>query len=205
MKEAWSEAAGRRTGDRIRGGAEQGERAVDREAVVTKARRRRSGGRAAKVDVLTRGDLALRLKGRRRSRGLWSEKSAEAIVVARAAKGRTMGRVKCSRFSMMGCHRSRAQTSSAPPIRAVKPRRLPGVWEVIDEKRKHAPRHLPQPVEPPGADPHAGWCGRGGVERLPPIPIVARPNRAPQIQQSSGLLGGLRAAFMIYFPHITKI
>ncbi|MER9230257.1 hypothetical protein NKI39_32650 [Mesorhizobium sp. M0664] len=30
----------------------------NRETVVTKARRRRSGGRAAKADVLTRGDLA---------------------------------------------------------------------------------------------------------------------------------------------------
>ena len=32
----------------------------------------------------------------------------------------------------------------------------------------------PQPLEPPGADPHAGWCGRGGAARLPPIPIVHR-------------------------------
>jgi hypothetical protein len=53
--------------NRIRGGAEQGERATDREALVIKAKRRRSGGRAAKADVLTRGDLALRLKGRRGS------------------------------------------------------------------------------------------------------------------------------------------
>src|SRR5206468_5521563 len=44
--------------NRIRGGAEQGERARNREALGTKARRRRSGGRAAKADVLTRGDLA---------------------------------------------------------------------------------------------------------------------------------------------------
>src|SRR2546423_1174652 len=50
--------------NRIEGGAEQGERACNREALVTKARRRRSGGRAAKANVLTRGDLALRLKGR---------------------------------------------------------------------------------------------------------------------------------------------
>lgn len=53
-----------------------------REAVVTKARRRKSGGRAAKGRVLTRGDLASRLKGRR---GLGypprrSEESAEAVV-----------------------------------------------------------------------------------------------------------------------------
>jgi hypothetical protein len=66
----------------MRGGAEQGKRANDREALVTKARRRRSGGRAAKADALTRGDLALRLKGRREPRSLRSEKSAEAVVCA---------------------------------------------------------------------------------------------------------------------------
>jgi len=65
---------------------------MDRETLVTKARPRRSGGRAAKADVLTRGGLALRLKGRRGSQDLWSEKSAEAVVAAQAAKGRTMGR-----------------------------------------------------------------------------------------------------------------
>jgi hypothetical protein len=51
--------------NRIEGGAEQGERAMNREALVIKARRRKSGGCAAKECVLTRGDLALRLKGRR--------------------------------------------------------------------------------------------------------------------------------------------
>ena len=51
--------------NRIEGGAEQGERAKDREALVIKARRRKSGGCAAKECVLTRGDLALCLKGRR--------------------------------------------------------------------------------------------------------------------------------------------
>ena len=29
-----------------------------------------------------------------------------------------------------------------------------------------------QVTEPPEADPHVLWCGRGGVVRLPPIPIV---------------------------------
>jgi hypothetical protein len=51
--------------NRIEGAAEQGERAKSREALVIKARRRRSGGDAAKECALTRGDLALRLKGRR--------------------------------------------------------------------------------------------------------------------------------------------
>ncbi|WP_202944893.1 hypothetical protein [Pseudoxanthomonas spadix] len=47
--------------NRIEGAAEQGERARNREALVIKARWRRSGGCAAKECVLTRGDLALRL------------------------------------------------------------------------------------------------------------------------------------------------
>ena len=49
--------------NRIEGGADQGERATDREALVTKGRRRKSGGRAVKECVLTWGDLALCLKG----------------------------------------------------------------------------------------------------------------------------------------------
>ncbi|KAK0331741.1 hypothetical protein LTR94_027706, partial [Friedmanniomyces endolithicus] len=51
--------------NRIEGVAEQGERALVREALVIKAKRRRSGGRAVKDRGLTWGDLALRLKGRR--------------------------------------------------------------------------------------------------------------------------------------------
>ena len=51
--------------NRIEGAAEQGERAKNRETLVIKARRRRSGGCAAKECVLTRGDLALWVKARR--------------------------------------------------------------------------------------------------------------------------------------------
>jgi len=51
--------------NRIEGVAEQGERARNREALVIKARWRKSGGCAAKECVFTWGDLALRLKGRR--------------------------------------------------------------------------------------------------------------------------------------------
>ena len=51
----------------IEGVAEQGERAKFREAFVIKARWRKSGGCAVKECVLTRGDLASWLKGRRRN------------------------------------------------------------------------------------------------------------------------------------------
>lgn len=64
--------------NRIKGAAEQGERAKNREALVVKAKRRRSGGCAGKECVLTWGDLALCLKGRRKKNR--REKSAEAVV-----------------------------------------------------------------------------------------------------------------------------
>jgi hypothetical protein len=51
--------------NRIRGAAKQGERARNREAFVAKAKRRKFGGCAGKECVLTWGDLALCLKGRR--------------------------------------------------------------------------------------------------------------------------------------------
>ena len=69
----------------IEGAAEQGERARNREALVIKARWRKSGGGAAKECVLTWGDLALCLKTKfRRSQRATvlsrSEKSAEVVV-----------------------------------------------------------------------------------------------------------------------------
>ena len=51
--------------NRIRGVVDQGEQARDREALVVKGGRRKSGGCAGKDRVLTWGDLALCLKGRR--------------------------------------------------------------------------------------------------------------------------------------------
>lgn len=63
--------------NRIEGTAEQGERACNREALVIKARRCKSGGCAVKECVLTWGDLASCLKGRRLCR---SEESAEVVV-----------------------------------------------------------------------------------------------------------------------------
>jgi hypothetical protein len=44
--------------NRIEGVADQGERATNRETLVIKGKRRRSGGRAVKECVLTWGDLA---------------------------------------------------------------------------------------------------------------------------------------------------
>src|SRR5215813_4823915 len=51
--------------NRIGGAASQGERASGRKALTAKGMRRKFGDRAVKGLVLTWGDLALRLKGRR--------------------------------------------------------------------------------------------------------------------------------------------
>ena len=64
-KEAWSISCEPMDKNWIEGAAEQGERANDREALVIKAEWRKSGGCAAKECVLTWGDLASCLKGRR--------------------------------------------------------------------------------------------------------------------------------------------
>jgi hypothetical protein len=65
--------------NRVEGVADQDERAMNREVLVIKGKRRKSGGCAVKECVLTWGDLAARLKGRR-CRAV-SEESA-AVVVA---------------------------------------------------------------------------------------------------------------------------
>ena len=69
--------------NRIKGAAEQGEWAINHEALVIKAKRRKFGGCAVKECVLTWGDLASCLKGRRShperevSRGHTSNESPE--------------------------------------------------------------------------------------------------------------------------------
>jgi hypothetical protein len=72
-EEAWSVNREPMNKNRIEGVAKQGERAINREALVIKARRRRCGGCAMKVCVLTWGDLTLRLKGRRCRVGVRSQ------------------------------------------------------------------------------------------------------------------------------------
>lgn len=79
-EEAWSEDDGPMNKKRIAGIAKRGERANDREAPVANASGCRSAGRASKMDALTWGDLASRLKGRRWKQR--SEESAEVVVVA---------------------------------------------------------------------------------------------------------------------------
>ncbi len=94
LEEAWKVTRGPTYRNRIQGAADQGERARNREALVAKGKRRKFGGRVGKERVLTRGDLALRLKGRR-AVSVRSEESAEAVVAAGVAvKGQTEGRAR---------------------------------------------------------------------------------------------------------------
>src|SRR6266576_5373934 len=70
----------------------------------------------------------------------------------------------------------------ANPLR----RSLPGADRVKPERNLEAAKPpsakgetnlRPSPAqvtEPPYADPHVRWCGRGRAARLPPIPILAR-------------------------------
>ena len=81
-EEAWSVNREPMNKNRIEGATKQGERARNREALVTKAKWRKSGGCAVKECVLTWGDLASCLKGRRFCR---SEKSAKAVVAGAGA------------------------------------------------------------------------------------------------------------------------
>ena len=76
----------------IEGAAKQGERAIYREALVIKAKRRRCGGCAVKECVLTRGDLAVCLTGRRLCR---REKSAKVVAAGAGAAEDTRSCVRC--------------------------------------------------------------------------------------------------------------
>lgn len=76
--------------NRIQGVVDQGELARDSEALVVKGRWRKSGGCAVKDRVLTWGDLALRLKGRRCE----PEQEVSRGHSSRKAKGRTRRRAE---------------------------------------------------------------------------------------------------------------
>ena len=86
-EEAWIVICEPMDKNRIEGAAEQGERARDREALVIKAKWRKSGGCAEKECVLTWGDLASRLKGRRMKPE--QEVSRGRSSCRHGAKGRT--------------------------------------------------------------------------------------------------------------------
>src|SRR6516162_8798307 len=67
------------------------------------------------------------------------------------------------RLSLTGSEDGEAETETS---RAAKP-----LW-----RKTNRPSGPPGPnlTEPPGADPHAGWCGRGERAIVPPIPLPYR-------------------------------
>jgi len=102
---------------RIRGVEDRGERPVDRKAPATKGRRRRSDVRAAKWNVLTPGDLASRLKGRRgvaeREVSIGrSSRRGPLMAVCMSSKDRTRRRIKSPGISSTKCLRSLREQSS---------------------------------------------------------------------------------------------
>src|ERR1700683_3761959 len=65
---------------------------------------------------------------------------------------------------------------SLPGADRVKPERNLGAAKPPSAKSDTNLRPLQaQVAEPPDADPHVRWCGRGGAARLPPIPISRQP------------------------------
>ena len=65
------------------------------------------------------------------------------------------------RLSFTGSEDGEAETETC---RAAKP-----LWRKTN--RPSGPPGL-NLTEPPGADPHAGWCGRGEWATTPPMPIL---------------------------------
>ena len=80
LKEAGNETCGATYRNRIPGGADQGERAIDREALAIKGSHVNPALVQRQSRSLTSGDLASSLKGERATEWVTrSEKSAEAV------------------------------------------------------------------------------------------------------------------------------
>jgi hypothetical protein len=176
-EEAGSEVAGRRTetGSEAESIRASGQRTA--KLSWPKVRLRKSGGRARKGSVLTWGRSRLRLE--RATRSMRSEKSAEVVVARDAPAGMATrlpeaGRAKTregpngreSRVRDLGGRRHQKPAEECGALArtiGVKPRRA---REAVKRQRRRwsnetqgRPAH--QPTEPPDADPHVRWCGRG--------------------------------------------
>ena len=99
--------------------------------------------------------------------GVTEQKSAEAVVVVgvftreAAAKGRTWTQGGAVDSSCMEC------TRPGEPCAGAGPRSQPCSCTCV----AHARRRVVHVHEPPGADPHAGWCGGWG-RKSPGYPII---------------------------------
>jgi hypothetical protein len=143
---------------------------------------RRSGGCAWKAVELTSGDLRVAASesglGKSRGNPNAAQKSAAGIVRLEP-EGPNGGRD----VSVNLKDEQRQKTQTDWPARTsewVKPGRsatgseLPLAKHEVADLVETRILSLGFTAEPPCADPHARWCGRGRAVRLPPIPIRRR-------------------------------
>jgi hypothetical protein len=102
-----------------------------------------------------------------------SEKSAKVVVAGESQRrtereGVILWKAMCWKWHQMSALAERSGEGK------VKPSLSRTVMKTDARALTKGARGKPQLLEPPGADPHAGWCGRGERETAPPIPIECR-------------------------------
>src|SRR5215471_3400145 len=96
------------------------------------------------------------------------------------------------RLSLTGSEDGEAETETC---RVAKP-----LWRKTNRPSGPSGLNL---TEPPGADPHAGWCGRGEWATTPPMPIGSQLHRGCGGRESAlALLGHFR---VIAQPDILRL
>ena len=160
--------------NRIQGGAIQGERARNREALVTKGWWRKFGDRAVKECVLTWGDLGV--EPERVPAEAVIEESADDVVGGET-DGLKEWRAEDSRYrrtTASDAHFDGARMNTrGDEIHAAR-----AVRNVIRRPcctKLKTTRSVVYPFQPPGADPHARWCGRGRSQKGPPLSRLVQP------------------------------
>jgi hypothetical protein len=105
-----------------------------------------------------------------------SEKSAEGIVGGQSTEGlngRKREVVAC--LSLFAMRQNPVASGLLAKLMGEARRQCePGTEANVATRAHETPAmcgHIAQSAEPPYADPHVRWCGRGGAAKLPPIPI----------------------------------
>jgi hypothetical protein len=106
-----------------------------------------------------------------------SEKSAEGIVGGQSTEGlngRKREVVAC--LSLFAMRQNPVASGLLAKLMGEARRQCePGTEANVATRAHETPAmcgHIAQSAEPPYADPHVRWCGRGGAAKLPPIPIL---------------------------------
>ena len=160
--------------NRIQGGAIQGERARNREALVIKGWWRKFGDRAVKECVLTWG--ALGVEPERAPAQAVIEESADAVVGG-DTEGLKEWRAEDSRYrrtTASEAHFDGARMNTrGDEIHAAR-----AVRNAIRRPcctKLNSTRSVVYSFQPPGADPHARWRGRGRSRKGPPLSRLVQP------------------------------